>query len=73
MPVQFAREDINERLFMRDCILVIGTHSEAIKMCPQVNEFQKHPEAFETIVCVTGWQIDEMKDEITSGLLREYK
>ena len=35
-------------------MLVFGTRPEAIKMCPLVKEFQKHPESFETIVCVTG-------------------
>ena len=32
-------------------------------MCPLVKEFQKHPEAFETIVCVTG-QHREMLDQV---------
>lgn len=35
-------------------MLVFGTRPEAIKMAPLVKEFQKHPESFETIVCVTG-------------------
>jgi len=35
-------------------MLVFGTRPEAIKMCPLVKEFQKHPTVFETIVCVTG-------------------
>ena len=42
-------------------MLVFGTRPEAIKMCPLVKEFQKHPEEFETIVCVTG-QHREMLD-----------
>ena len=37
-------------------MLVFGTRPEAIKMCPLVKEFQKHPAEFETIVCVTGQQ-----------------
>ena len=41
---------------MRKIMLVFGTRPEAIKMAPLVNEFQKHPESFETIVCVTGQQ-----------------
>ena len=32
-------------------------------MCPLVKEFQKHPEAFETMVCVTG-QHREMLDQV---------
>lgn len=35
-------------------MLVFGTRPEAIKMCPLVKEFQKFPQDFETIVCVTG-------------------
>jgi UDP-N-acetylglucosamine 2-epimerase (non-hydrolysing) len=44
-------------------MLVFGTRPEAIKMCPLVKEFQKHPEAFETLVCVTG-QHREMLDQV---------
>ena len=44
-------------------MLVFGTRPEAIKMCPLVKEFQKHPEAFETVVCVTG-QHREMLDQV---------
>ena len=44
-------------------MLVFGTRPEAIKMCPLVKEFQKHPEKFETIVCVTG-QHREMLDQV---------
>ena len=40
-----------------------GTRPEAIKMCPLVKEFQKYPEEFETIVCVTG-QHREMLDQV---------
>ena len=39
---------------MKKIMLVFGTRPEAIKMCPLVKEFQKYPEEFETIVCVTG-------------------
>lgn len=48
---------------MKRIMLVFGTRPEAIKMCPLVKEFQKHPEAFETIVCVTG-QHREMLDQV---------
>ena len=44
-------------------MLVFGTRPEAIKMCPLVKEFQKHPKEFETIVCVTG-QHREMLDQV---------
>lgn len=44
-------------------MLVFGTRPEAIKMCPLVKELQKHPEDFETIVCVTG-QHREMLDQV---------
>ena len=39
---------------MKTVMLVFGTRPEAIKMAPLVKEFQKHPDEFETIVCVTG-------------------
>ena len=48
---------------MKKIMLVFGTRPEAIKMCPLVKEFQKHPEAFETLVCVTG-QHREMLDQV---------
>ena len=48
---------------MKKIMLVFGTRPEAIKMCPLVKEFQKHPEAFRTIVCVTG-QHREMLDQV---------
>lgn len=46
-------------------MLVFGTRPEAIKMCPLVKEFQKHPKEFKTIVCVTG-QHREMLDQVLS-------
>ena len=48
---------------MKKVMLVFGTRPEAIKMCPLVKEFQKCPEEFETIVCVTG-QHREMLDQV---------
>lgn len=48
---------------MKKIMLVFGTRPEAIKMCPLVKEFQKHTDAFETIVCVTG-QHREMLDQV---------
>lgn len=44
-------------------MLVFGTRPEAIKMCPLVKEFQKYPDKFQTIVCVTG-QHREMLDQV---------
>ena len=48
---------------MKKIMLVFGTRPEAIKMCPLVKELQKHPQDFETIVCVTG-QHREMLDQV---------
>lgn len=48
---------------MKKVMLVFGTRPEAIKMAPLVKEFQKHPEKFETIVCVTG-QHRQMLDQV---------
>ena len=44
-------------------MLVFGTRPEAIKMCPLVKEFQKYPQNFNTVVCVTG-QHREMLDQV---------
>lgn len=48
---------------MKKIMLVFGTRPEAIKMAPLVKEFEKHPETFETIVCVTG-QHRQMLDQV---------
>jgi len=48
---------------MKKVMLVFGTRPEAIKMAPLVKEFQKYPNEFETIVCVTG-QHREMLDQV---------
>ena len=48
---------------MKEVMLVFGTRPEAIKMAPLVKEFQKHPDKFQTIVCVTG-QHREMLDQV---------
>lgn len=50
---------------MKKIMLVFGTRPEAIKMCPLVKEFQKYPQDFETIVCVTG-QHRQMLDMVLS-------
>ena len=48
---------------MKKIMLVFGTRPEAIKMAPLVKEFQKHPDSFKTIVCVTG-QHRQMLDQV---------
>lgn len=44
-------------------VLVFGTRPEAIKMAPLVLELKKHPDIFDTVVCVTG-QHREMLDQV---------
>lgn len=44
-------------------MLVFGTRPEAIKMAPLVKAFEKHPQDFNTLVCVTG-QHREMLDQV---------
>ena len=48
---------------MKTVMLVFGTRPEAIKMAPLVKEFQKYPEDFKTVVCVTG-QHRQMLDQV---------
>ena len=48
---------------MKKIMLVLGTRPEAIKMAPLVKEFEKYPNDFQTIVCVTG-QHREMLDQV---------
>lgn len=48
---------------MPKLLLVFGTRPEAIKMAPLIREFQKHPELFETKVCVTA-QHRAMLDQV---------
>ncbi len=48
---------------MKTVMLIFGTRPEAIKMAPLVKEFQKHPQTFKTIVCVTG-QHRQMLDQV---------
>lgn len=48
---------------MKKIMLVFGTRPEAIKMAPLIKEFQKYPDQFQTIVCVTG-QHREMLDQV---------
>lgn len=48
---------------MKKVMLVFGTRPEAIKMAPLVKAFQRQPEEFDTVVCVTG-QHREMLDQV---------
>ena len=48
---------------MKKILLIFGTRPEAIKMAPLVRELQKHPEDFETKVCLTA-QHREMLDQV---------
>ena len=48
---------------MKKVMLVFGTRPEAIKMAPLVKEFQKYPDSFEILVCVTG-QHRQMLDQV---------
>lgn len=48
---------------MKTVMLVFGTRPEAIKMAPLVKAFEKHPQDFNTLVCVTG-QHREMLDQV---------
>lgn len=48
---------------MKTIMLVFGTRPEAIKMAPLVKEFQKYPDIFKTVVCVTG-QHRQMLDQV---------
>ncbi|HPF01019.1 MAG TPA: UDP-N-acetylglucosamine 2-epimerase (non-hydrolyzing) [Bacteroidales bacterium] len=50
-------------LTKKKILLVFGTRPEAIKMAPLVAEFRKHPEFFDTLVCVTA-QHREMLDQV---------
>lgn len=48
---------------MKKIMMVFGTRPEAIKMAPLIKELQKYPDAFDTVVCVTG-QHREMLDQV---------
>lgn len=61
--MNFIESTKNHIHHMRKIMLIFGTRPEAIKMCPLVKEFQKHPDIFETVVCVTG-QHREMLDQV---------
>ncbi|MFV8270501.1 non-hydrolyzing UDP-N-acetylglucosamine 2-epimerase [Flavobacterium sp. GT2N3] len=48
---------------MKKILIIFGTRPEAIKMAPLVKEFLKHPDKFDTKVCVTA-QHREMLDQV---------
>jgi UDP-N-acetylglucosamine 2-epimerase (non-hydrolysing) len=50
---------------MKKIMIAFGTRPEAIKMAPLVKEFQKYPDQFKTVVCVSG-QHREMLDQVLS-------
>ena len=57
--------NLYSNIMKKTIMLVFGTRPEAIKMCPLVKEFQKYPDDFQTVVCVTG-QHREMLDQVLS-------
>jgi len=52
---------------------IIGTRPEAIKMAPVVKELSRHPDQFDSVVCVTG-QHRQMLDQVLElfGIAPEY-
>ena len=53
----------NKESTMKKILIVFGTRPEAIKMAPLVIEYQKYPDQFIPVVCVTG-QHREMLDQV---------
>ena len=53
----------NKELFMIKVLSIFGTRPEAIKMAPVVLELGKHPDQFQSVVCVTA-QHREMLDQV---------
>ena len=60
LPISNCGDD---KLFMKKVLIVFGTRPEAIKMAPLVKEFQKYPDSFQTVVCVTA-QHRKMLDQV---------
>ena len=58
---------------MKKILFIYGTRPEAIKMAPLVKEFQKYPEDFKVVVCLT-WQHRQMLDQINAffGIKGDY-
>jgi UDP-N-acetylglucosamine 2-epimerase (non-hydrolysing) len=54
-------------------LFIYGTRPEAIKMAPLIKECRKHPEAFDTRICLTG-QHRQMLDQINTffGIKGDY-
>lgn len=58
---------------MKRVMLVFGTRPEAIKMAPLVQEFRKHPDQYETLVCVTGQHREMLDQELNIfGIVPDY-
>lgn len=58
---------------MKKILFIYGTRPEAIKMAPLIKEFQKYPEIFKVVICLTG-QHRQMLDQINSffGIKGDY-
>ncbi|MDP2723102.1 MAG: UDP-N-acetylglucosamine 2-epimerase (non-hydrolyzing) [Bacteroidales bacterium] len=48
---------------MKKILSIFGTRPEAIKMAPVIKELERHPDSFETRVCITA-QHREMLDQV---------
>lgn len=48
---------------MKKILFIYGTRPEAIKMAPLIKEFQKYPEEYKVVICLTG-QHRQMLDQI---------
>lgn len=60
--IQNTGKDLKKNM-KKKILVIFGTRPEAIKMAPLVKELQKHPEQFDTIVCVTA-QHRQMLDQV---------
>lgn len=71
--LKYTNQNLHQMHKLKKILLVFGTRPEAIKMAPLVKEFQKYPEIFETVVCVTG-QHREMLDQVLNifGISPDY-
>jgi len=58
---------------MKKILFIYGTRPEAIKMAPLIKEFQKYPEDFNVVICLTG-QHRQMLDQINGffGIKGDY-
>lgn len=58
---------------MKTILFIYGTRPEAIKMAPLIKEFQKRPQEFKVVICLTG-QHRQMLDQINEffGIKGDY-